>query len=179
MIIRESVIERFNSFDLNTDSCINYPILNKSGYGVMQTYLYGNKKHYLMHRVSYQLIYNVNLNSSQIICHKCDNPSCINPKHLFLGTHADNVEDKVLKGRQAKGSNNARYTTGEYTKEAKIFKKENPKINYKRVLSIGKVIEIKNLIKNKILSLKEISENTGISYSTVRDISSNRIYKNI
>lgn len=41
-------------------------------------------------------------------CHKCDNPRCCNPDHLFLGTQADNTHDKVAKGRQPKGSANGK-----------------------------------------------------------------------
>ena len=40
-------------------------------------------------------------NSKRIVCHRCDNPRCINPKHLFVGTSLDNAKDCSAKGRQA------------------------------------------------------------------------------
>lgn len=58
---------------------------------------------YMAHRLSYSLN-NGPIPDGYVVRHKCDNPSCINPEHLEVGTQADNIADKVSIGRQARGS---------------------------------------------------------------------------
>lgn len=51
------------------------------------------------HRLAYKLFHKVNLKTEDFICHTCDNPPCINPDHLYLGTHLTNMKDKARRGR--------------------------------------------------------------------------------
>jgi hypothetical protein len=67
---------------------------DKQGYGHFT--VSGAKK--LAHRFSYEL-YVEHIPDGLCVCHKCDTPGCVNPKHLFLGTRADNNLDKKQKGR--------------------------------------------------------------------------------
>ncbi len=71
--------------------------INKTGYGWMNI---GGKKSKPAHRVS-ALIHGLikSIDDVAHVLHKCDNTKCCNPHHLFIGTHADNMRDKAIKGR--------------------------------------------------------------------------------
>lgn len=68
------------------------------GYGVTTR----NGKQVYAHRVAAEIAYG-SIPEGMMVCHSCDNPSCINPDHLFFGTHKDNMADMRRKGRSAGG----------------------------------------------------------------------------
>jgi hypothetical protein len=77
---------------------------DRDGYGYVLTQ---HGKKYPTHRYSFERFNGVIPDGLQIL-HKCDVRSCVNPQHLFLGSIADNMLDKVQKGRQAKGETSGR-----------------------------------------------------------------------
>lgn len=79
------------------NGCVEWNGLIVKGYG--QSSLYGKKEG--VHRIVFKLIKGT-IGDLQVL-HQCDNPICINPEHLFLGTHEDNMKDRNSKKRQAKG----------------------------------------------------------------------------
>lgn len=182
MIIEQKVIDKVKLLIQDTDVCINYPFLNTDGYGLIQTGSNKeNKKHYLAHRVSYQIYNNDDINSNNIICHCCDNPACINPKHLFKGTHEDNVADRQNKNRQAKGKENGRYKHGYNSKYNPVEKPKTPfeQLNGRKFTK-EQILDLKQKINNRgNLSLKKLSEQINISYCTIRDLNCGRIYKEV
>lgn len=106
---RPSFTERFWQFvtPCSTDECWPWKgNTNKTGYGYMSVH----DRNELSHRVSYEL-HNGPIPDGLWVLHRCDNPPCCNPYHLFLGTDADNVADMMAKGRHgytgSRGESNA------------------------------------------------------------------------
>ena len=76
----------------------------------------------MAHRMAYILV-NGPLNDNEIVRHRCDNPSCCNPRHLIKGSQKDNMQDCVSRGRIARGQRNGRCKLSD---EQVRFIRQNP-----------------------------------------------------
>lgn len=123
---------------------------NQQGYGIIRA----RRKNLLAHRLSYELFKKENPGEKEV-CHMCDIPICINPEHLFLGTHSENMKDALRKKRHPREENHY-----------------NAKLNTEMVKSI------KNLLRNK-LSLRKIAKLYNVSASAINSISLNRSWKSV
>lgn len=117
------------------------------GYGIIRSYIEGKLHRYMAHRISYEMARG-EIQPGMVICHRCDNPPCVNPDHLFSGTQADNLTDMRLKGRAAS-------TAGEKSALAKLT--NDNVLDIRRLCSIG-------------VKAKEIAAQFGISHWTVYNI---------
>lgn len=100
--------ERFLSKVNKTENCWEWRGAKRSrDYGNFNL----NGKPTLAHRVSYELFIG-KIPKDILVCHRCDNQSCVNPNHLFLGTQKDNVRDCLNKGRMKIPTNFKQITHG-------------------------------------------------------------------
>ena len=125
---------------------------NYGGYG---TFCLG-KTTFLAHRIAYTILIG-KIPSAMCVLHTCDNRSCVNPDHLWIGTYADNYHDMAAKGRVSA----ANQTCGEDHPNAKLTTKQ--------------VIAIRSSSENQYL----IAERLGVSQSIISDIKSRKTWRHV
>ena len=153
--ITTNIIKRFESrlgeLLVCVDGCIEWTgSRNLKGYGILKS----NNKRFRAHRIAWALFNNKNITEGLIIMHTCDNPPCVNPDHLKLGTPADNMKDMCKKGRGgvAIGSKNG---------SAKLKESD--------------VIEIRKKLKNR--TGVDIAREYGVGKKTISDVKTGKTWK--
>lgn len=134
---------RFYQKFKKTNSCWIWTGMMNKDYG---SFWFNNKIGAIIASRASWLIHIGDIPNGKVICHKCDNPSCVNPDHLFLGSYLDNNRDKIKKSRDKRGS-----------------KISNSKLNETDIPKIRKMRE-------KGLTYREISEIFGVCQYTIYSI---------
>lgn len=149
----------------------NSKYIDKDGYGRM--WLHGSQVR--SNRLAYYFHYNVDPKELQV-CHTCDNPTCCNPHHLFLGTSKDNLEDAAKKKRMCSGerasiirrmNDTAGVKNGHYTQPGKTPKGGNHGM---AKLTESQVLDIYNNFKKWGKSQTVVANEFGVTQAQVWSI---------
>ena len=131
---------------------------DSKGYGVFSL----KRKSLSSHRISW-IIHNGPIPVGEgyhgtCVLHTCDNPSCVNPQHLFLGSAQDNMTDKVLKGRGSCGR-------GEQQGHS--------------ILTEAQVLNIKVLLLDKSITQKDIGNMFDVKRKVINDINTGKTWRHV
>ena len=125
--------------------------LNQSGYGVL--WLDGKSR--VAHRVAW-VFFHGEIPPELLVCHKCDVRACVNPEHLFLGTHTENARDREAKGRSMRGE-------------------ESPSSR----LSTEQVSRIKAVLAEDRMYVSEIAREYGVTPPTIAAIAKGKTWRHV
>jgi hypothetical protein len=127
---------------------------DKDGYGSIGN---GTGRSIKAHRYAYERTYGAIL-PSMVVMHTCDNPPCVNPNHLRMGTHRENSQDKIRKGRadSSKGAS-----------------------HHSAVLDREKVLQIRQLSTSGGYSQQELAAMFGVKQNTISRTISRKTWKGI
>ncbi len=151
--LTEIELARFRMKIRQSEGCHEWTAAKVSGYGRFCV----GKRIFAAHRIAYMLATGVQP-MELMVCHKCDNPSCVNPDHLFLGTAKDNNQDAKAKGRSARGNRN-----GSRTMPQRLPRGER---HHMTSVTSEQVIEMRKVYLQGGISVSGISAMFGIPRST-------------
>jgi hypothetical protein len=148
--------------------------IGNNGYGIASH----EGRRWVASRLSYR-IFKGEIPEGLLVCHTCDNRKCINPDHLWIGTHKDNAKDAMKKGRLTKVWGRKK-TQEEIDKIQRNRKKPDQKgeKHGQSKLTNEKVLEIREKLKSKI-TYRELAEEFEVDICTISDIKFRRTWKHI
>lgn len=117
-------------------------------------------KRYAAHRFAWAIT-NGPIPDGLVVCHRCDNPGCVRPEHLFLGTHRDNARDRVAKGRGSRGEDH--WTRKHPERMRPLSGEQNPAAR----LRLEQVLEIRRRYAEGGVSMKRLAAEFGVNVTNI------------
>ena len=155
MEITSELKERFNAkWEIDENGCWVWTGAKlPKGYGFIK--IPRTRRQIYAHRLSF-LISGRTIPEGMNVLHRCDNPACVNPEHLFIGSQKDNLQDMAAKHRHLCGEKNT-----------------------ESVLTAPDVVKIKRLLAMNMFSQKEIGRMFGVAQITISRIHRGLLWKHI